>query len=302
MPSDGVVSLVPWPPNDASAGAAPTNPLHLWTKGSASFQDLLDTLNPLQHLPVISTIYDWITGRHDIGDLPRIAGDALYGGPWGALSGLVNALVKEETGKDIGEQAVALLTGGKSAPAVAATPADPGAPAVILSEPSLATDPGNAAGSNTPAATAPTPKTGATTTAPPVAPDHPPLPLYRGAGSAAKPAGTNPMPVEDAASRAFLEQTAARTRELYRQRGTPTDGGRVLNPEPVPLMVPPGALPNGGRPRLQPTASPNAGTGGTPPAPGEPLDLSQKMLEALDKYMALQKPGEPRGGQVDVTP
>ncbi len=43
----------------------------------------------------------------------------------------------------------------------------------------------------------------------------------------------------------------------------------------------------------------------TPPT-GQPIEISQKMLQALDKYMALQGAqngaGNSRGAQVDVSP
>ena len=51
-----------------------------------SFHNLLSIINPLEHLPVIGTLYRTITGTH-IGVPERIAGDALYGGLWGAGSG-----------------------------------------------------------------------------------------------------------------------------------------------------------------------------------------------------------------------
>ena len=35
---------------------------HFWAGNGFSFHDLLDTINPLQHLPVVSTIYRAITG------------------------------------------------------------------------------------------------------------------------------------------------------------------------------------------------------------------------------------------------
>ncbi|HMH65471.1 MAG TPA: hypothetical protein VK515_07780, partial [Rhizomicrobium sp.] len=42
------------------------------------FHHILDVINPLQHLPVVGTIYRAITGEH-IGNIEKIAGDALYG-------------------------------------------------------------------------------------------------------------------------------------------------------------------------------------------------------------------------------
>ncbi len=75
-----------------------------------SFHDLLSIVNPLQHLPVIGTIYRAIT--HDpIGIPEKIAGDALYGGLWGAVSGVADAAFKAVTGKDFGETVLALFTG-----------------------------------------------------------------------------------------------------------------------------------------------------------------------------------------------
>ena len=49
-----------------------------------SFHDLLSIINPLQHLPVIGTLYRAITGDK-IGAIEKVAGDTLYGGVW-ALS------------------------------------------------------------------------------------------------------------------------------------------------------------------------------------------------------------------------
>jgi len=93
---------------------------HLWAQKGFKFHDLLDAINPLQHLPVISSIYRWITGD-TIGNIPRIVGDAIYGGIPGFVSGLFNVLLKEETGEDVGEHVVATLFGdSKSTPTIPA--------------------------------------------------------------------------------------------------------------------------------------------------------------------------------------
>src|SRR6266852_4977067 len=102
-----------------------------WKGDSLSFGDFLDLINPLQHLPVVSTLYRWITGD-SIGAVPRMIGDALYGGPIGFVTGLVNAVVKQESGKDVGEQVIAMLGGDQSSPAadpktIAANGAQPAA-------------------------------------------------------------------------------------------------------------------------------------------------------------------------------
>lgn len=73
---------------------------------------ILDVINPLQHIPVISTIYRNITGD-EISPMARVAGDALYGGPIGAAVGLADVAVESATGKDIGGNVMAMLTDDK---------------------------------------------------------------------------------------------------------------------------------------------------------------------------------------------
>jgi hypothetical protein len=64
------------------------------------FHHLLDVVNPLQHLPVIGTIYRAITGEH-IGAVEQIAGDTLYGGIWGAVSSVAEVAFQGLTGKSV---------------------------------------------------------------------------------------------------------------------------------------------------------------------------------------------------------
>ncbi len=85
----------------------------VWENKSFSFWDILDVINPLQHIPVISTIYRKITGD-DMGYAARIAGDTLYGGLFGSLisslvSAVANVFVDSTTGKDIGEHMMASI-------------------------------------------------------------------------------------------------------------------------------------------------------------------------------------------------
>src|ERR1700744_545651 len=88
-----------------------------------SFHNLLDIVNPLEHLPIIGTIYRAITNTH-IGVPERIAGDALYGGLWGAVSGVADAAFEAVTGKDFGSTVLALFTGHHTDTAVAANTAN----------------------------------------------------------------------------------------------------------------------------------------------------------------------------------
>ncbi|MEZ0223036.1 MAG: hypothetical protein ACAH83_00655 [Alphaproteobacteria bacterium] len=70
---------------------------------------LFDIINPLEHIPVISTIYERVTGHH-MNPIARVAGDALYGGPIGAAVGVANVVAEQTTGKDIGENVIAMLS------------------------------------------------------------------------------------------------------------------------------------------------------------------------------------------------
>lgn len=67
-----------------------------------TFDDLLDVVNPLQHFPVVSTLYRAITGD-TIKTLPKIAGDALYGGLPGLVSSVADTVFEKITGKSVGD-------------------------------------------------------------------------------------------------------------------------------------------------------------------------------------------------------
>jgi hypothetical protein len=75
-----------------------------------SFHNLLSIINPLQHLPVIGTLYRAITGD-TIGTPEKIAGDTLYGGLWGAVASIADTAFEALTGKDVGDTVLALFTG-----------------------------------------------------------------------------------------------------------------------------------------------------------------------------------------------
>lgn len=78
------------------------------TDDQLSFNDVVDIINPLQHLPVIGMIYRELTGD-TMKSFSSIIGGAIFGGPVGAVSSTVNAIVKEETGRDIAENALSAI-------------------------------------------------------------------------------------------------------------------------------------------------------------------------------------------------
>jgi hypothetical protein len=94
-----------------------------------TFSDVLDTLNPLQHIPVVSDIYRHLTGD-TISPAARVAGDTLYGGPIGLVISVANTAIDAVSGKDLGEHAFASLFGdGKPAADTAAITANAARPA-----------------------------------------------------------------------------------------------------------------------------------------------------------------------------
>ncbi|MBS0275791.1 MAG: hypothetical protein JSR55_15740 [Proteobacteria bacterium] len=76
--------------------------------GNSFFDDMLDVVNPLQHLPIVGTVYRAITGDK-IGDVEKVAGDTLYGGPIGLVSSLADVAFEKITGKDFGDTVMAFV-------------------------------------------------------------------------------------------------------------------------------------------------------------------------------------------------
>lgn len=76
--------------------------------GKSFFDDVLDVVNPLQHLPIVGTVYRAITGDQ-IGDVEKVAGDTLYGGPIGLVSSLADVAFEKITGKDFGSTVMAFV-------------------------------------------------------------------------------------------------------------------------------------------------------------------------------------------------
>lgn len=368
----GVASSVPWPAPypqpaaDAAQAPAQEKPAedkpHIWAQKGFRFHDLLDIVNPLQHIPVVSAIYRWITGE-SIGNLPRVAGDALYGGVIGAVSGLVGVLVKEETGKDIGENLIALVSPDheKTKPDQAEAVANSGSTSTPMptitrtasivtaqADPAPAISPASAApamiaqaelpvlakpATQIPPAPTPSVVTPSVATSPVVTqsgapsqgvPDHAPIPLARPV-FAPPSSGTPQSAVSlDPAVKTFLAQQAAQQRAV--QQGSAPSGDRTLTTRPIPLELPPGALSAAPRPRApyspvsqigpitRPGVTPSAQTAPSNPAPPDsspsvpavpgagPVDISQQMMDGLDKYIALQKQRDgARGAQLNLS-
>lgn len=81
-----------------------------WGDDGFTFGDVLDVVNPLQHLPVVGTAYREITGD-TISPAAKIIGGMIFGGPIGMVLAIVNAIFEEATGKEFGTAVADLVTG-----------------------------------------------------------------------------------------------------------------------------------------------------------------------------------------------
>ena len=78
--------------------------------------DMIDMVNPLQHLPLIGSAYRSLTGD-DINPAGRIIGGAIFGGGLGASASIANVITQEETGKDMSGLVVSKIIGSRASDA-----------------------------------------------------------------------------------------------------------------------------------------------------------------------------------------
>jgi hypothetical protein len=92
----------------------------IWGQDGFGFGDVLDMINPLQHLPIVGSMYRSIT--HDtISPASKLVGSGLLGGPIGLVFAAIDVGVESKTGKDTGNHMLGLLglQDNKDAPTVA---------------------------------------------------------------------------------------------------------------------------------------------------------------------------------------
>jgi len=89
-----------------------SNKLFFGEDGKLGWKDLADLVNPLQHIPLVNIAY-----RHLTGDTPNGAAELLGAipfGPMSTLAAIADLAVRSTTGKDIGENVIAMITGNDS--------------------------------------------------------------------------------------------------------------------------------------------------------------------------------------------
>ncbi|WP_169543772.1 hypothetical protein [Sneathiella aquimaris] len=117
-------------PSDAAAGTEEETTA-LFGEDGFGFDDFLDIINPLQHIPVISNLYREFTGD-ELSPGARMIGGGIFGGGVGLASSVINSAIEMQTGKDIGGHVIGLFTSDdETAPA-------PQAVADVTGQPSTA--------------------------------------------------------------------------------------------------------------------------------------------------------------------
>lgn len=129
---------------EATALAANSNS-EFFGKDGLTFGDVLDALNPLNHIPIVSDIYSNLTGEKASAG-SRLAGGALFGGPIGLAVSIASLMFEEGTGGKSPVEAMYAALTDSDAPTTQLAHAETAAPTAQAS---------NAADAQTLAAAAP---------------------------------------------------------------------------------------------------------------------------------------------------
>jgi hypothetical protein len=253
------------------------------------FWDFVDIVNPLQHIPVVNTIYRELTGD-SIKGVSRIIGGGIYGGVVGLVAGIGSAIVAETTGKDPGEHVLAMFKDSDGA-----VPRTTGDTAVADAAPPSAGPAGSAAAaaaapatSAIPAQAAPAPTTVAMTE--PAAAGDVLMPAARAAAPVQRrlgdpeparsfpvpkrTAGLLPRPVPVATGPAAnIDKTPVQraAAHLASERASTKPAASQAQPQAEARILPAN--------QTQTAAWPPSG-----PAPVPPELVADMMMNALDKY------------------
>jgi hypothetical protein len=101
--------------------------LFFGAKGYFGWEDFLDVINPLQHIPIVAQIYRAVTGDQ-INGAAELIGSLPLGplGIIGTMGAVADLAVKDTSGKDIGENLEAMVFGGGDKKGTQGTPGDTG--------------------------------------------------------------------------------------------------------------------------------------------------------------------------------
>lgn len=219
-----------------------------WGEDGFTFEDVLDLINPLHHIPLVSALYRDLTGD-EIAPGPRILGAGLFSlGPVGAAIGMagaaVDTAVERHTGRDLGGHVMALIGGDATEPEATIVAERADNLAAREAQPSRPADPVAAPMTITPLAA---PATGGSTA---------------GATPAITAGTSAPAPTRPGSRSAAAPMTGQATGQAPGQATTPI----LSNAQWAALMQ-----------QLEPA----------PEAAGTHGDIANRMSEGLDKYAAM---------------
>ena len=109
-PKQGAIARQAATAEAAGKGPKAEDGKDMFGEDGLTFSDFLDVINPLQHIPVISSIYRAVTGD-EISPGARMAGGTLYGGPVGLAGAVVVNAVEEHSGAKMEDRVLALFNG-----------------------------------------------------------------------------------------------------------------------------------------------------------------------------------------------
>jgi hypothetical protein len=293
---------------DAQAKAIGTDKIQL------GFKDVLDLVNPLQHLPVISELYQSATGDNTMKPAIKTVGDTIYGGPIGAVSSVIDNIMTAAGGKDMVTTAANWVgIGDDSTPQPAATQtatANTAAPVTATATPIQTANAQTTPTVASPAATArpfamvstaslpapaPTDGDNAQTAAAPA--PVPNSPLFNSLQKGAAPEG---QVINTAGAQKFFNPTANRfsgvTPASFKPSkdiaNTPASIGLQANMQANDLMQAAAKSSNDAVNNGMAQAGNHLSSNASADTTGNPQsDFAQKMLAAMDRYEAAQKTG-----------
>src|SRR5262249_45837194 len=97
------ITISPPPPVASGSGS-------FFGDSGPGINTVLDTINPLQHIPFLTSVYQEATG--DVASpAATLAGGALFGGPVGFVASLAGVIFESATGKTVPDAIMTALNG-----------------------------------------------------------------------------------------------------------------------------------------------------------------------------------------------
>lgn len=284
----------------------------LFGKDGFNFKDLVDVINPLQHLPVVGTVYRALTGD-ELAPAPRVIGGTLFGGIAGFVVSLANTVLESETGRDSGDTILALFSddtpdGAAVADASAATPvaaaaAAMTAPLANARNPAAQVERASAQNATPAIPSGNAALAAALGKAAPNETEDPTAALIRARAAVPHSARSSAAAIPTIGPQASLALPGGKALPIHFRSGiAPNGSARASAPAAVqPQKKPeptPGNMPTAAAPRALRTPAADAppaaeATAAVRPGPAEAQDqdreIASKMMNALDKYQTLMR-------------